>query len=425
MVGRPPVVGYSDVSSSPFELCAPLLRAVEEREYQTATAVQTAVIPAVLQQRDLLVRASTGSGKTAAFVLPILEILAGRARATPRPIQALLLVPTRELAIQIDAMVTAYGKYLPHVPKMVTVRGGVSVNPQMMALRGGADIVVATPGRLLDLIGKNALSLGAVSMLVLDEADRMLDLGFADEVQQILGLLPSERQTLLFSATLSPRVRGLAEILLRDPVEVDVSDVASDQPAIVQRAIEVDTERRTPLLRKLLDDNPGWQRVLVFVATTYSAEHIAQKLRNAGLSAEPLHGKLSTGARARALQGLREGEIQVVVATDLAGRGLDIPGVSAVVNYDLPRSANDYVHRIGRTGRAGASGVAVNFVTAASHAHFRLIEKRNRLQTERERVVGFEPTESPPEKGGGGVKGKRKSKKDKLREAMQAESSEG
>jgi ATP-dependent RNA helicase RhlE len=292
----------------------------------------------------------------------------------------------------------------------------------MMELRGGAEIVVATPGRLLDLVDKNAVSLGAVAHLVLDEADRLLDLGFADELRRIVALLPAQRQTLLFSATFGTAVTKIAGSVLREPVSVDVTDAPADVPAIEQRAIEVDTAKRTPLLRHLLEQN-DWERVLVFVATTHATEHVATKLRGAGLNAMALHGKLSQGARTRALDMFRASNIRVLVATDLAARGLDITGLPAVVNYDLPRSPTDYVHRIGRTGRAGESGVAISFVTAEMHDHFALIERKHQHHVPRERIAGFEPTQSPDDvarpvaDGTGGIKGRRKSKKDKLREA--------
>ena len=298
------------------------------------------------------------------------------------------------------------------------VFGGVSVNPQMMGLRGGAEVVVATPGRLLDLVSRNAVTLGDVRLLVLDEADRLLDEGFADELARLTALLPPRRQGLFFSATFPPAVQALAGTLLRDPVRVDVPAAPATAAAITQQALEVDAAQRTPLLRHLIQRHP-WDRVLVFVATRYASEHVADKLRRSGLAAAAFHGDLSQGARARVLADLHSGALRVVLATDMAARGLHIPGLPVVVNYDLPRSAVDYTHRIGRTARAGATGLAVSFVSPATEAHFRLIEKRQGLRVPRERVAGFEPREAavaaaPPE---GGVKGRRKSKKDKLREA--------
>jgi superfamily II DNA/RNA helicase len=316
--------------------------------------------------------------------------------------------------------VRRYGRFLPDPIKTLVVYGGVSINPQMMALGGGADVLVATPGRLLDLIDHNAVSLQAVSVLVLDEADRLLALGFAKEWGRIEKCLPVERQSLLFSATFPPAVTALADVLLRDPHVIELAPVVKEEPQIEERAIEVDAPRRTQLLRFLTEEN-GWTRVLVFVATKYATEHVADKLRRAGLDATALHGELSQGARTQALADFKAGRVRLLIATDLAARGLDIEELPVVLNYDLPRSAVDYVHRIGRTGRAGARGVAVSFVSAETHAHFHLIEKRNARGILREQIEGFEPVEIEPPvsvvPSGGGVKGKRKSKKDKLREA--------
>jgi superfamily II DNA/RNA helicase len=402
-------------------LSAQIVRAVEERNYLAPTPIQSAVIPAVLEGRDVWASAHTGSGKTAAFALPLLQRYSEAERDTPRRIRSLILVPTRELAAQIGASIESYARYLPDPVKVAVVFGGVSINPQMMALRGGADMVVATPGRLLDLVEHNALSLRSVATLVLDEADRLLDLGFADELAKVLSLVPERRQNLLFSATFPPEVNALAAILLHDPLRVDVPSTPATVPDILQRAIQVDAPRRTQLLLRLIRDH-GWTRVLVFVATKYSTEHVAEKLHRAGLNAEAIHGELSQGARTQTLADFKAGKLQVLVATDLAARGIDIIQLPAVVNYDLPRSTDDYIHRIGRTGRAGQSGVAVSFVSASTEAHFRLIEKRHKMTVTREIVAGFEPVETAepaaPSVGeaNGGIKGKRKSKKDKLRE---------
>jgi superfamily II DNA/RNA helicase len=304
--------------------------------------------------------------------------------------------------------------------KVAVVFGGVSVNPQMLALRRGAEVVVATPGRLLDLVERNAVKLEDVKLLVLDEADRLLDEGFADELARLTALLPPRRQSLFFSATFPPAVQGLADALLHDPVRVEATAAApgAEPPAIEQHAVEVDTAQRTPLLRHLIAQGQ-WRRVLVFVATRYASEHVADKLRRAGIAAAAFHGELSQGARRRVLDELNSGALRVVLATDMAARGLHIAGLEVVVNYDLPRSAVDYIHRIGRTGRAGAAGLAVSFVSAATEPHFRLIEKRQGLRVPRERIPGFEPQEAAPPASSptGGIKGRRKSKKDKLREA--------
>ena len=473
-----------------------LARALQAQGLRQPTPVQAQAIPAALAGGDVLARAPTGSGKTLAYALPLLQRLAAQGRRAPRLPWALVLVPTRELATQVADTVQALAPALTLAQplKLVTAVGGLSINPQMMALRGGADVVVATPGRLLDLVDHNALVLGGVALLVLDEADRLLDEGFAAEIQRVLALVPRRRQTLLLSATFPPAVQALADGLLQQPrvVRAEAGAPAGDQApgadqdagepaggdggggdraaqataapgpgegatpgapgraaalaaasnaaspsagasaaaglpaalaAIHQRALQVDVPRRTALLRELLKQH-RWPRVLVFVATQHATEHVADKLRAQGITAAPLHGQLSTGARHAALSGLQAGTLQVVVATDLAARGLHIPALDAVVNYDLPRAAADHVHRIGRTGRAGASGVAISFVTATTEAHFRLIEKRQGLRVPREVLPGFEPTETAPETasapgaeapGSGGVKGKRPSKKDKLR----------
>ena len=405
------------MSFSSLGLSEPLLRAVVARGYAAPTPVQAAAIPAVLQGRDVWASAQTGSGKTGAFALPILQLLSVRPRERGRFVRALILAPTRELAAQIAEAFRNYSRYLPEPIKTLAVFGGVSINPQMMALGGGADVIVATPGRLLDLVDHNAVSLSAVSTLVLDEADRLFDLGFTAELARITALLPARQQNLLFSATFPPAVQTLAENLLRDPVRVDVPAAVATTPDILQRAIEVDPPRRTQLLRHLIEEN-HWTRVLVFVATKYATEHVAEKLRKAGIAATALHGELSQGARTQALADFKASKVQVLLATDVAARGLDIAQLPVVVNFDLPRSAVDYTHRIGRTGRAGESGIAVNFISAGTHAHFRLIEKRHRLDLPREQIEGFEPVEAElPPPPAGGIKGKRKSKKDKLREA--------
>jgi superfamily II DNA/RNA helicase len=372
---------------SSLGLSAPLLRAIGEKKYVAPTAIQTAAIPVILRGGDVRARAQTGSGKTAAFALPILQklLVGGEPK---RDVDNLILAPTRELAMQIAESFRAYARYVPNQLRIVTAFGGVSINPQMLALRGGAEIVVATPGRLLDLVDNNALRLNAVSTLVLDEADKLFELGFADELSRILFLLPAH-QTLLFSATFPPAVETLANLVLNTPTRIDIAPTPSVDGVITHRAIAVNAPRRTQLLRHLLEQH-GWARVLVFVATRYSTEHVAKKLRRVGINAAPLHGELSQGARTKALADFKAAKIQVLVATDLAARGIDIVQMPVVVNYDLPRSAVDYTHRIGRTGRAGESGIAVSFVPPESEAHFRLIEKRNHIDVPREQVAGFE-----------------------------------
>ena len=415
-----------------------LTRAAAAVGWAAPTAIQAAALPVVLAGHDLLALAPTGSGKTAAFLLPLLQRLLdtpGQTQERPRRLRLLVLSPTRELALQTAAAARSLCESLADGEaaaaagsiKIVAAVGGAAINPQMMALRGGADLVLATPGRLLDLLTHRALSLADVGALVLDEANRLLDQGFAEEINRLLALLPTDRQTLLLSATLPDAVVALAGQVLHQPVRVEAP--ASDHlalPDIAQRAFLVDTARRTPLLRHLIASE-GWTQVLVFVATQYASEHVADKLQRAGVTAEALHGRQSPGRRARVLGELKAGRLTVLVATDLAARGLDLPGLPVVVNHDLPRSAVDHVHRIGRTGRAGAQGLAVSFVCAdapGSDAHFRLIEKRQQQPVPREQVPGFEPAapalEPLPVDTTGGIKGKRKSKKDKLREAAAA-----
>ncbi|WBS01295.1 DEAD/DEAH box helicase [Pseudoduganella sp. SL102] len=411
------------MSFASLGLAPALLDAVAAIGYDTPTAIQSAAIPAALKGRDVLGAAQTGSGKTAAFALPMLHALLAR-QGTRRGVHGLVLVPTRELAAQVGDAIRALVQHLPSTIKVSIAFGGVSINPQMMALRGGTDIIVATPGRLLDLARHNAVKLDGVATLVLDEADKLLDMGFADEIAEILALLPAKRQNLFFSATFPSAVQSLATSLLHDPERAQVDNAAAHEPDIAQRAIEVDAPRRLQLLRHLVREH-GWRQVLVFVATKYASEHVADKLRRNGIAAETFHGDFSQGARSEVLADFKAGRMTVLVATDVAARGIDIAQLPVVVNYDLPRAAADYTHRIGRTGRAGASGTAVSFITPDAEAHFRLIEKRQGKRVPRERIAGFEPSEEAVAAAAtslagdpnGGVKGKRKSKKDKLREA--------
>jgi superfamily II DNA/RNA helicase len=403
---------------SSLGLSKPLLAALQTLGFDTPTPIQSATFGPAFKGQDVLGCAQTGSGKTLAFALPLLQ---GLQRVGGKQTQALVLVPTRELATQVGDTLRALAQHMPLQVRVSVVFGGVSINPQMMGLRGGTDVVVATPGRLLDLIAHNALSLSGVRLLVLDEADRLLDLGFAEELTQLLALLPAQRQNLFFSATFAPTVEALANTLLHDPVRVDVRPDAAPPTEIIQRAIHTDTPKRTQLLRHLIKQH-SWARVLVFVATKFSAEIVADKLRKAGLTAEPFHGELSQGKRTQVLTDFKAERLSVVVATDVAARGLDIANLPVVVNFDLPRSATDYTHRIGRTGRAGEPGLAVSFVSSSTLPHWRLIAKRQQLDLVLESVPGFEATEEAPPAsrdpnalGNGGVKGARPSKKDKLR----------
>lgn len=400
-------------------------RALDELGYDTPTDIQAQAIPAVLEGRDLLAAAETGSGKTAAFVLPLLEKLLDHEGLRSNQVAALVLVPTRELAVQVEEAVKAYTAYYPRRIKSLAVYGGVSINTQMQAMKGGCDLMVATPGRLLDLMEKNAITLDQVQHLVLDEADRMLDLGFADELQQVLSKLPVQRQNLLFSATFPGEVDALIDRLLFNPVNIEIERENKLPDTLIQRPIEVDKEQRTALLRHLLGEMNGAQ-FLVFVASKRTADNVTGKLKKYGFSAETLHGDKAQKERNRSLAAFKSGEIQVLIATDLAARGIDIPLLPFVVNYDLPRSPADYIHRIGRTARAGEVGTAFSFIDHESDAHFKLIVKRNNLDITREQIAGFErsaetPEGAAPTKGQPPVKGKRKSKKDKLREAAARE----
>jgi len=416
-----------------------LVNAALELGLAEPTPIQQQAVPAVLAGRDLQACAPTGSGKTAAYLLPLLQrwLDSGAAHSRGgfiRTLGTLILVPTRELALQVHEMLSDLVRPLQQPPRCRVVYGGVSINPQMMQLRGSADFLVATPGRLLDLVEHNAVRLGTVQHLVLDEADRLLDPGFADELNRVLALLPAQRQTLLFSATFAQDVQALASELLHEPVHAQVeadaaAEHASSPDSIAQRAIAVDSTRRTQLLRQLLQDgkdSPDWERALVFVAKRHTAEMLADKLYRAGIYATTFHGDMSQGARQEVLEQFKARRWQLVITTDLAARGIDIAQLPLVVNYDLPRSPADYIHRIGRTGRAGQAGAAITFVTPADTAHWQLICKRNQLDLALEQVPGFEPTETVPpppvaQDGNGGIKGRRPSKKDKLRAAAAAE----
>ena len=410
-------------------LSPPLQAAARDAGLLVATEVQARSIAPILQGQDVFVCAPTGSGKTLAYVLPLLEAAAQGAAHNAKGAKlaaTLVLVPTRELAVQVGDVFKSLAQRLPYGVKVSVIFGGVSIQPQLRGLRGGTDIVVATPGRLLDVMAHNALPLSSVRTLVLDEADRMLDQGFADEVQAILGHIPLPCQRLFLSATFAPAVSGWAMALLQQPVRVDLRQALAAQADITQRAFAVDSEKRTRLLRHLMA-GAHWSRVLVFVATQYAAEIVADKLRKAGLRAEPLHGHLSQGKRSQVLEDFKAARIRVVVATDLAARGIDVLQLPVVVNYDLPRSAQDYTHRIGRTGRAGESGLAISFVCPDMQPHWQLIVKRQALSVSLETQPGFEATAAAPKSPvagapstpdpHGGIKGKRPSKKDKLRAA--------
>jgi len=379
-------------------LSAPLLKAVARSGYTEPSPIQAQAIPAVLQGRDVMAAAQTGTGKTAGFTLPLLEILSRGQRAGSNQCRALVLTPTRELAAQVAESVATYGAELPL--RSTVVFGGVKANPQMMQLRKGADVLVATPGRLLDLYNQNAVHFKNLEILVLDEADRMLDMGFIHDIKKILRVLPKQRQNLLFSATFSQEIRDLAKGLVNDPVEISVSPRNTTVESVEQLIYPVDKKRKGELLTKLILDN-DWQQVLVFSRTKHGANKLAKQLEEAGIQAAPIHGNKSQGARTRALAGFKDGSIRTLVATDIAARGLDIDQLPQVVNFDLPNVPEDYVHRIGRTGRAGATGAAVSLVSADEARQLWDIEKLISKAIPRTVLDGFAPEQSVPETGPG------------------------
>ena len=393
-----------------------LLQSVRDLGFETPTPIQVMAIPVISAGKDVAAEAQTGSGKTAAFVLPILQRLcASVARDTPK-VAVLTLAPTRELALQVAGVFRSLAKGSPRPIQVLGVIGGESLEQQRAALAKGVEVVVATPGRLLDLLGQGVLDLTGLEVLVLDEADKLLDLGFAEALAALLQSIPAERQTLVFSATLPQSVLDLSVKVLRSPVTVRVDEAPAGPSGIHQRVIEVDQDSRRMLLQHLLEAE-HWGRTLVFVATQRASENLSAKLRKAGIQAATLHGGLAQQDRVAVLARFTAGKVPVLVATDIAARGIDVPGLDAVVNYDLPRSPRDYLHRIGRTGRAGETGVAVSFVDHSSADHFRVIERHSQIALERERIPGFELTGEAPtsSKGSAPVKGKRMSKKDKLR----------
>lgn len=381
--------------NSSFEalgLSEALVRAVTELGYTTPTAIQQQAIPAVLSGGDLLAGAQTGTGKTAGFVLPILQRLATTQPTSNtksrKPVRVLILVPTRELAAQVEESVRDYGKHSK--ANVAVVYGGVSINPQISALRRGVDIVVATSGRLLDHVGQRTIDLSQVEVLVLDEADRMLDMGFLPDMKRVFALLPKSRQTLLFSATFSDEIRTLANTLLRDPAMVQVAPRNSTVDATTQKVVLVDRGRKSELLAHMVNVNQ-WFQLLIFTRTKHGANRLAEFLNKHGVTALAIHGNKSQGARTRALSEFKSGALQALVATDIAARGLDIEQLPHVINFDLPHVPEDYVHRIGRTGRAGATGEAISLVCADDKPLLADIEKLIRRQIPREIFAGFEP----------------------------------
>ncbi|WP_410483319.1 DEAD/DEAH box helicase [Teredinibacter sp. KSP-S5-2] len=375
-------------------LSEPILKAIAESGYTTPSPIQAQAIPVVLQGKDLMAAAQTGTGKTAGFTLPILQQLLKGESAKANQARVLILTPTRELAAQIGESVETYGRYLPF--RSAVVFGGVKINPQMMTLRKGVDILVATPGRLLDLYQQNAVKFKQLEILVLDEADRMLDMGFIHDIKKILAILPKERQNLMFSATFSDDIRKLAKSLVHNPVEVSVTPRNTAAKTVKQWICPVDKKQKPKLLISLIKEN-NWQQVLVFSRTKHGANKLARTLTTAGVNAVAIHGGKSQNARTKALADFKSGSVNVLVATDIAARGIDIDQLPQVVNVDLPQVAEDYVHRIGRTGRAGASGQAVSLVSADEFEQLSAIENLINKILPRKIMDDFEPVHDVPE----------------------------
>ncbi|MGX9418261.1 DEAD/DEAH box helicase [Vibrio sp. WJH972] len=376
-------------------LSEPILRAIQEKGYDTPSPIQEQAIPAVIDGKDVMAAAQTGTGKTAGFTLPILQRLSRGKKVRGNQVRALILTPTRELAAQVHESVVTYSRHLPLTSAVVF--GGVKINPQMLRLRQGADILVATPGRLMDLHNQNAVRFDQLEILVLDEADRMLDMGFIRDIRKILQLLPKKRQNLLFSATFSPEIRELAKGLVNSPIEVSVSPANSTAPTVEQSIYPADAKKKAPMLAKLIKDG-NWHQVLVFTRTKHGANRLAAFLNDEKISAAAIHGNKSQGARTRALAEFKSRDIRVLVATDIAARGIDIPQLPQVVNYELPNVPEDYVHRIGRTGRAGEVGKAISLVAAAEANELFAIERLIKQLLPRLELSGFKPSNPVPEK---------------------------
>jgi ATP-dependent RNA helicase RhlE len=373
-----------------------LVQAVHEKGYDTPTSIQQQAIPAILRGVDLMAAAQTGTGKTAGFTLPILQLLMQKPEPISNRAYVLILTPTRELAAQVHDSVVAYGKHLNL--RSAVVFGGVKINPQMMQLRAGVDVLVATPGRLMDLYQQNAIRFDEVGILVLDEADRMLDMGFIRDIKKIISLLPKRRQNLLFSATFSPEIRQLAKGLLTNPLEIDIAPRNTPHELVVQKMHPVDKASKVRLLSHLIQAG-NWYQVLVFSRTKHGADRLVRQLSQDGIRTTAIHGNKSQPQRTQALADFKKGKVQVLVATDIAARGIDIDQLPHVINFDLPDIAEDYVHRIGRTGRAGATGEAISLVSADEFKQLRDIEKLIKREIPREEVEGFAPRLAVPASG--------------------------
>lgn len=362
------------MSFAELGLAPALLSAIERAKYESPYPIQVEAIPAILQGKDLLGLAPTGSGKTAAYILPILQQLLGKETPRDRYVPVLVLVPTRELAVQVAEVAENFSRFLPRRIKSLAIFGGVSINPQMMKL-GGTEILIATPGRLIDLMGRNSVSISQIKTLVIDEADKMLQMGFKEEMDHLFEYIPNKKQTLLFSATMEGEVEELIKKLLQNPVRVQVAADDFTPDLIAQSAYRVSPETKGPFLRQVIQSG-DWKQILVFASSIRTADNVVGKLVKNGIDAVAFHGDKSQGARTEALAKFKSGKTRVLVATDLAARGIDIQALPLVINYELPRSPKDYIHRIGRTGRAGMKGEAISLITPEEQHHFKVIQKK-------------------------------------------------
>lgn len=409
---------------SKLKLSKDILKALDKSAFKNPTPIQNKVIPLILDSKDVMAQAQTGSGKSASFILPVLELLSKRKGEGKAKIKALILTPTRELTIQISQAFNTFGEFLDKQPKVVSIIGGESLGDQIFEIQKGCDIVVATSGRFIDVLSKKQMNLSHLEFFILDEADKMLDLGFAQELEEILKVIPKERQNLLFSATYPEKMLTIASKITSKAIEVRIKEERPTVDTITQRLIQVNPENRAPLLRYLIKKEK-LKQVLVFMANKRATDNIAAKFRKHGFSAESFHGDLEQDERNFTIEDFKNKKINILFATDLVSRGLHIDDISCVINYDLPRSPADYIHRIGRTARAGKSGLAISFISHEDEAHFKLIEKRSNIKLTREQIEGFELTGDAPKnvKGPAPTKGKKKSKKDKLRELQKSKSS--
>jgi len=407
---------------SKLNLSISLQKELQQNNYKEPTPIQKKVIPLILEKKDIMAQAQTGSGKSASFVLPILEMLSQNPTEGKRKIKVLVLTPTRELTLQIAETFSLFGNTFSNKPKVVSLIGGEGIGEQIYGIQKGCDILVATAGRFLDVLSKNQMSLKHLEFLVLDEADKMLNIGFKEELDAILEAIPTKRQNLLFSATYPEKILQIAQRVTTTAVKVSVKNETPTVINIEQRVIEVNPENRGPLLRYLLKTEK-WKKVLVFMANKRATDNIAEKFRKRGYLAESFHGNLTQEERNYTIKEFKSKKIQILFSTDIISRGLHIEGIECIINFDLPRSPADYIHRIGRTGRAGESGVAISFIGHEEQAHFKLIEKRSQIKLEREKIKGYELTGDAPKrvKGDAPIKGKKKSKKDKLRELKKRE----